>query len=283
MQKLKLEIKELDKPAEEREEGENRGEYLVKYDAESGEFYVKHNKQKVKLTLGDIIADYAWGIKYVPDKNMPEKLYYRLKKRIETNEARRDIEKIHNQELIKTEHLPDYAKKFRQEGHQAGKLAEKMVCELMTRLQFLPGMEFQIQRATVEEDIVKKYDFKILIRQHKRGVRMEGGEAEEITSKKLAIQFTISHNKNKLREKRRQLREIREEIAENSDVDDIVLVRVDLNQAQEIFDRWMAMGRPPGGPEKLIDSGHKKEIFQGITQGMAEMPDEELEKIFASS
>src|SRR3989344_5114651 len=72
---------------------------VVHYDEESKRHFTEEDGKNKYLGMGDILSDYAWGIKYVPNGDMIEPAYRTLSKRILTNETRREIEDVYNTEL----------------------------------------------------------------------------------------------------------------------------------------------------------------------------------------
>lgn len=110
-------------------------------------------------------------MKYVPDSDTPHLVFRKLAKRILTNEARRDIEKIYNYELSGTKGdytsldnlLAQPAIKFEEAVNSRGLIAEAMARELLTRFSYDGGMGFIVERANAIEDGTYKYDFKIRI------------------------------------------------------------------------------------------------------------------------
>src|SRR3989344_955688 len=110
MEKLHEAIKNLDN-------GEPVNEFLdearriLYYNEHNNQYYIEEDDKRKYFKIGDITSDYAWGIKYVPEGEMIEPAYHRIAKRILTNEARRDLEGIHDRELIRAGMTPGTSSK----------------------------------------------------------------------------------------------------------------------------------------------------------------------------
>lgn len=264
-------------------EDENRR--VVFYDEDSASFYVVENGAKKEITAGDITADYGWGLKYVPNGDTPHAVFRQLAKRILTNEARRDIEKIYNYELSGSP-KGDYTSldnllarpviEFQEATDRRGFIAEAMARELLTRLSYGGELGFIVERANAIEDGTYKYDFKIRILKKKRGVAVED-ETQREKSKKIGIQFTIQRH---LHGKRSMLVKVKEKYKSVIPVDEIIFLRVITKKFEIAFKQWLDTGRPSGGPEQFLSRDLKTKLLKETTQGLVQITDEEMDKIF---
>jgi len=99
MEQLHGALRNLDK-GEPVEEFRDETRRVVYFDEESRQYFAEEDGSRKILGIGDIVSDYAWGIKYVPDGDMVEPAYRIITKKILVNETRRDLEETHNLELI---------------------------------------------------------------------------------------------------------------------------------------------------------------------------------------
>ncbi|OWK26740.1 MAG: hypothetical protein US76_03395 [Parcubacteria group bacterium GW2011_GWA2_38_13b] len=307
MYNLKDKLKELDKIKEIRwDDIKNR--IIFKYDkkGEYGKNFICDYKGKeYKLSLGDVMADYNWGVKYMPDSEMPEDVYRKISKRILANEARRDIEDIYDKEIIKSQLSAgerkgaianksvksdiDFGKEIKSED--VGMISEEMVREFMTRLSYgiskIIDLEIKIVRPNIKEDVRQKIDFKIVIFSHKRGVKtVDEDEMEKNIRQFQRLGFQLATKGGNagwnglLEYKEKQIERVKNRGISNLGVDDIILIGLTTKHSKDLYDLWLSMGKPPGGPEKLWDIEQKKRVFRGITEKLKlDIPDGTLEKI----
>ncbi|HEY4474910.1 MAG TPA: hypothetical protein VJC06_03245 [Candidatus Paceibacterota bacterium] len=287
MHELHQALQNLDK-GEIVEQFEDETRRIIYYDeGVDGYFIENENGDKRKyLGVGDILADYAWGIKYVPDGEMTEPAYRTAAKRILVNETRRDIERIYDEELsmrgvTKPMSLYHLEKRLTsKEGrhfHETGIAAEKMARELLTRISVNEGLNFVVMRANAVEDSIYKYDFKLRTIEKDRGVVIENPPLKH-GSIRLGIQFTISKlGGNK---KNRQIRLAKSLLLEHEPVDDIILVKIATKEFAGCFQKWLEMGKPSGGPEQFLSRNLKIEILKAVTKNLTEISDKEIERIF---
>lgn len=249
------------------------------FDEENERYYVLENEKPKYLEVADILSDYAWGIKYVPDGEMIEPAYRRLAKRVLVNETRRDLEGLYDKELIYKDKkvagktpLEITEKNWigRKFNADLGILAEIMARELLARITASEKLNFVVERADAFEDGVYKYDFKVRSLIKLRGVGV--GDEEEINSriKKLGIQFTISKKISSKRLDLEGVRVISRLPGEKLPVDDIVLCRVKTPEFGNAFDRWLAEGKPSGGPEQFLSDDIKEKLVQALTDRLFE-------------
>lgn len=267
---------------------------VLYYDEESGKYFVDDNGQNKYLGTGDILSDYAWGIKYVPDGDMIEPAYRKIVKRILTNEVRRDLEDIYDIQLelkhqdtdrkvSRSSDPIDIIKRWPKLDQQAkilegGMVAEAMVRELTSRISINDNMNFYVARASALEDSVFKYDFKVRVSRN-RGIEVGNGEEVAGKIKKLGIQFTIRKSGPASNKKEGLLKEIKKIFNDELPVDDIMYLSVPTGQFRDSFNRWLK-NKPSGGPEQFLSRDLKIKLLKEVTRGLVDIRDEDVERIF---
>ena len=265
---------------------------IIFFDENTGQYFTGENGNKKYLGTGDILSDYAWDIKYVPDGEMTESAYRTVAKRILVNEVRRDIESIYDKELAKTtksglrlsikQPLSFIEKKWEtwrdkpESVAWLGIIAETAVRELFNITALNNNLDFVVQRANAEEDNVYKIDFKIRVYQRNRGIRVKqkqfkGGD-------NVGIQFGLV-NPRMARKKSKIIDQIKEKFGKELPVEDILVITIQTNEFREVFDRWLD-NKPSGGPEQFLSRDLKIKLLEAATKSLVEISDEEIEKIF---
>ncbi|MEK7151585.1 MAG: hypothetical protein AAB784_02655 [Patescibacteria group bacterium] len=280
MEALRQAFKNLDE-GEAVEEFRDETRRIIYFNEDSGQYFIEEGGQIRYLNVMDVLSDYAWGIKYVPDGEMIEPAYRRIAKRILTNETRRDVEVIHDKELVldlKRAGLnlqQDVAKlettwlsRDRESGTTAvimGFFAEIMARELIARMSSKMNLGFVVERASVVDDCEYKIDFKIRSAAQIRGVGI--GDEQDIRqrTKKIGIQFTISVSPRVLSRKRFQIFKAKKQFMAELPVSDIVLVTLPRLGFEDAIDRWFKDGKPSGGPERYLSVDLQKELLDNIT------------------
>lgn len=119
-----------------------------------------------------------------------------------------------------------------------------------------------------------------------REIALEGYDMtreDYIKIKKKGFQFTIA--RQGLGKKSKQIERSKKnfDVLELSGlvkkkVDDIALVKVHLQKIAEYFGRWLAEGKPSGGPEQYMNRDEKKDILRGVTKDFVSLSEEDIEK-----
>lgn len=278
---------------------EARNRIRLFYDEKDKIYYVTDGGgNKKELGLGDILADYAWGLGYDVDASVPEKIRRLVRRRIAVNEARRDIENIFDKELGAVYGIPSgvgsMGEKELEEvyfikdksGHIEGLLAEKIAREFLTRLSINNSrLDFVVERANAVEDTQLKYDFKIRRRLGLRGVALEDINlsrdkwVEE--KRRVGLQWTLGHGKGKKKQIEEAIRTA-ESLTNpfiKRKVDDIVLVKIPFKGFIDCFDKWIQSGKQAGGPEQHLTHDIKEAIIIGATKGFSALSEDELREI----
>lgn len=278
MQALHQAIKNLDN-GEIVQEFADESRRAVYFDEKSSKYFILENGKPRYLEVADLLSDYAWGIKYVPDAEMIEPSYRRLAKKVLVNETRRDLEEIHNKELVLQNMGAGHSEKFeiveknwveRRDINTGslGFITESMARELLARVAADKRLDFVVERADAVEDGIYKYDFKVRSLVKLRGVGI-GGEVE-INSriKKIGLQFTI---KKSVVHKIKDVKNIKQLMLETKlPVDDVVLCKVRTTEFGEAFDKWLAEGKPSGGPEQFLSPEIKAKLLEAVQDRLFE-------------
>lgn len=262
-------------------EGARRTIYL---DENKDELFVLENGLRKEIGMGDILSDYAWNIKYVPDPEMPH-LYFRyLAKKILVNEARRDIEGIYYEELggqaqSKPASIELIFSKIRKGHTIVGFLAEHMARELCNRTGVNNDLGFLVLRVDPIEDTKYKYDFKLKTIKRRRGIAVEDKKNLSKVLRKIGVQFSVSIN---LEKKNLAVAKAKKKFAKELPVDDIIVVVLPQKGSDFIraFRKWLSEDKPSGGPEQFLPRDLKIRLLKESIQGFIKITDEELDKIF---
>lgn len=285
-------------------EKEKRERLAVKYDPEQKSLYATRSNSpeapKTPITIGDIVADEEWGIKYNPDPDtLPPALWRRIRKLSDIGETRHQVEDLFNQEIVRATHIPEPTTtipvKWLEEHYRpttafGGIIAERMAKTLLTRIQHNnPSLGLRIENSNVFEDVQMKYDFRVSLPKKVEGVAVEDPDLprkEYVEAKqKIGVQFTLSDTRSLLKHKRRQLRKAREQVSTETrfirrPVDDIILLSIPFVNYGGCFKRWLDNGKPPGGPEQYINREQKILILKKILEkGGVSLTDEEIAKL----
>lgn len=283
MARLKQRLQDIDKMADYHEK-EMQGRQTVSYDTATQELFVRDGEENRRVTIGDVVADYEWGVKYRPDESVPRPFWRKIRKLADITEARRRLEDIFNNELsemesisLATTNLPEeLLEKNYDDHHYEGIIAERMVKNFLLRVQYNnPHLGVRVESSNAFEDTILKYDFKISLPETLRGVAIEGEDVrrETLVQRKqaLGIQFTVSKRSYVLSYKRRQLEKARTQLGDDlnrryirKSVDDVVLVSLPLRTYRAHFRTWLEAGKPPGGPEQYLTREEKLKILKAV-------------------
>ncbi len=263
---------------------------VVYFDEENSQYFVEESGERKYLGIGDIVSDYAWGIKYFPDSEMTDPIAYRtLAKRILANEIRRDLEKVHNQELVMVHpewggaafSFLNYLQRVRQEIQEkktaeeiekslnflSGFAAEAAVREYLSRITSKLGLNFFVSRSTAQEDVEFKYDFKIRLKRRTRGIDVESKNIKSVGFQlKTGLGWKDVQTKGYTRGKKVQ-------------VDDILLLNVPGREIRDVVKKWLSTGEPSGGPEQFLSPELKKAILKAVTEKLVDIPQDVFDKI----
>src|SRR3989338_2171009 len=297
LEALRLAIKKLDEGGLVKE-FEDRTRKVIYFDEENQQYFLEERGQRKNVGMGDIVSDYAWGIKYVPDYEIIGPAYRTLAKRILTNETRRDIESIYDRELVKTYieggimlggkqslHSVERGwKKWRYSPQGKGVMflgfiAEIAVRELLNRVALNNKLDFTVLRTSIVEDSIYKYDFKIRVHQGNRGVKIKQ-EGIKYGKKKneIGIQFGLIRPKYS-KKKAEVIKNVKEKFRDRLPVRDILLITMQTEEFAHAFNKWLELGEPSGGPEQFLSPELKKAILKAVTEKLVDIPQGVFDKI----
>ena len=289
MEKLHRALRNLD-AGESVEEFIDETRRVVYFDEEEQQYFAEENGGRKDIDIGDIVSDYAWGIKYFPDSGMVDPTAYRtLAKRILVNETRRDLEKIHNKELVTVNpewagaafSFTNYFQNLKQEIQKkegtrkveeilkefSGFAAEVAVREYLSRIASSLGLDFFVSRATVQEDAEFKYDFKIRLKHRIRGVDVESKDIKSIGFQlKTGTQYERISTSRYVEGKKVQ-------------VEDVIKISMPGKEIRDAVKKWLEVGEPSGGPEQFLSRDLKIDILKAVTEKLTDIPQEVFDKI----
>ncbi len=298
MARLKKELRRVD-AREDLPEHEKKQRKAISYDHEVESLFVIERGNKKIFTIGDIIGDLEWGIKYYPDESVPYAIWRKIRKLSALKETRTELEEIFNIEISQMEKisLPTTVYKVKDiEAHLAhigihGVVAERMIQSVLVRIAYNhPELNLKIEHSNAVEDSELKYDFKIVIPIKARGVAIEGNslprEDYKQEKKRIGIQFTVTRKPSNISKKRKQVEDAKQRLTDlpyrnyiKRQVDDIVLISVSLNSYINCFRKWISEGKPSGGPEQYLTSEEKAYFLKTALNGLVDLSDEEIEKL----
>lgn len=300
MGKLRQRLQDIDKQ-EDYPEKEAKARRTIFCRGPEDELFVQEKGKEKKITFGDIVADYDWGIKYRPDKSVPDKVWRKIRKLSDFTDAKAKINEIFNREISRMEKiaLPTTGlpiefleKNFNKEGIE-GIIAERMARNFLARLQYSnPEIGLTVESSNAIEDAELKYDFKIMTSQKRRGVAVEGDEVPRkkfvAAKKRIGIQFTATMNPSAIRKKEFQIKWIRKNLEEleskyqhilKDPVDDIVLVALPLGTYKDCYKKWLDTGKPSGGPEQYLGQKDKTVLLKRTTRDFLDLSENEIEEL----
>ena len=218
-----------------------------------------------EINLTEVMTDGEWGMQYTFDDSVNihdirkyylEQLKADLREKLdtqiiisETSNTRTDTFKQNAYRAI--------GERMEHGSEQGGVIAEKMVKNFLKKLAIETDADFEIVDADVHQDVEQKIDF-IIHRKNTekvRGARVEESE----TRADIGIQFTMNTSKSQHKEK--QISNAKKRLGSN--IDDIVLVTLPIEQASNLYKKWN-QNPSSGGPEKSWDISTQEQIFRGV-------------------
>jgi hypothetical protein len=218
---------------------------------------------------GSLFTDAAWGIDYQLD---PKTVPKHLRKKYLVERAKYKLRELLDWQILTDELSSSYTDNGKQYAYEQlaitkdsdqerpGHIAEKMVRTFLEKLAINHELDFEVLPADVYQDVQHKIDFIIKRKSRVRGVGIE--ESDEHS--KVGIQFTINSTTQTLLHKQEQIRRALHGAKQEEAVEDILLVRIPLNDVRTKYLEWQKAGSPPGGPEALWDSKTQEQIFKGV-------------------
>ena len=278
MLELKKRLSEIDKPPQEVGEQREGVRRVVKTD--NGYIWLK-NKDKKKVTLGELMTDGEWGVEYDLD---PETVPRVVRRRYLVERAKHELQQFADEQIILNEKSSQYVHEFKRDTYgrierdrkdksvesKAGLVAERMVRNFLKKVVFDLGGKYRLLEVDVYQDVQQKMDFIIRRPAHDRGVKVESSEEN------IGVQFTISQSEHTKREKTKQIDRARHELGSEDKVRDIVLISLPLEDVLEKFTLWSEK-KSAGGPDKLWSREQKQQILRGILRNF--LPPQEIEEL----
>lgn len=270
MQDLKADLQRLDHPDGKTPERAPGFRTIV---CEDGGYF-RPGKQRTEVTLGEIMTGASWSIDFNLD---PQSVPRDVRKRFIVERAKHRIQDLLDRQIITEESTSRLTHEWKQDAYlaikenkeqgldqkRAGLLAEKMVKNLLLATMYDFPVDYSIVEADVYQDVEQKIDFIVRVNTQQRGV---GVEKDTRKAEVKGIQFTIQSSQEALHKKEVQIERARRQLGEG--INDVVLVHIPLNHVSDMYEEWLRLKRPAGGPEKLWSGQTKERIFRGIMQGI---------------
>lgn len=262
---------------------------VVYFNEERQQYFVEENGTRKYVSVGDITSDYAWGVTYFPDSRIIDPIAYRtLAKIILTNEARRNLEQIHNTELkvenpslysiesqtnavLKDPTLGPNRLRERELNALVGGLAEIEVRKWLNRISSSYNLDFIVMRANVQEDSEYKYDFKIRIKQRNRGIKLDGSDPKPATK----IGFQLKTRSKPVT----NVKSGKYTKGQTIEVDEVVQISIISTEFMDAFKKWLEQNKPSGGPEQFLSPELKRAILKAVTEKLVDIPQDVFDKI----
>ena len=242
--------------------------------------------KRVSATVGELVTDGEWGLKYTLSKDVP----LDIKKRFIIAEARRKILALADEQIIETERVkkttreggetsPSYRAIYEDEKTETrdGVIAEKIIETFFEKNILDHGLKMRLERVDRQRDVDEKIDFIFHLPRHQRGVGVDASDERE----DIGIQLTVSNDPKLLKHKAKKIEEAKETFdGKRGEVDDIVLVTLPLKHMQEKIVSWKNEEMLPGGPMKKWEASKQEQIFRGVLQKL--FPDKEITGMWES-
>lgn len=265
MDRLKRDITCLDNPECVLDKvGENDLE--LDYDKVNDIFiYTNEDGSKKNLTFGDIASDLEWGMFYYLKKDTPRRLY----KRYLIESAKKEIFNLLNDQILEQEinnkdtdpksrftfsRIRNFIGNSILNNKSAGIFYEKMVIELLKKVQFDNNTDFEIENVDVYTDVKRKIDF--IINFKSRG-------------KKIGIQFSTTKQEKNIEKKKQQLVDINRYISRHG-VSKILFVLIDTETFSTALESWIRDNKPVGGPIQYLNNEAKLFIIKTVMNELIE-------------
>ncbi len=242
-----------------------------------------------RVTLGDVVADRVWGLRYRIDQEAPASLRKSLQKNAALAEAKDDLEAAFDDELglLYSEFVNRHAwqENLLQNGPAAhtqtnrtdmnGLVAEHMAESLLMRIQYdHPELAIKLERSNLLEDKYLACDFKI--------IRTDASGA-----KRFGVQFTATKYQSVIKKKKEQIssegkpkkrlkREYEFSRLARKPFDNRTVVNVASRAFEQAFRDWWSEGRPPGGPERFLPTEIRQELIAKLLRTSMSIPDDEV-------
>lgn len=303
---LKGELKKLDDPEATHEQPE--GTVRVRQ-RKNGDLYIRQSvdgkSRKIPVTVGELITDADWGIRYYLD---PETVPRNIRKQCLVEEAKRRLhdfldeqltEEVLGRYLPKEEEIFDEEaqktkeyKKHRLENLQriyttlrnerqnrierGGHIFERMVRNFLRKLIIDHDLACELDKGDIQQDVEQITDFILRKFQRDRGVGVFESQRPDVI-----IQVTQNVKPSVLARKGRQVREAKERLRQEPEttIADILLVAIPSANGRESLQKWEENGRLPGGPERYWTPEFQEQVYRAVLKGF--FTPEELDEFWS--
>lgn len=236
------------------------------------------------MTLGDLLYDGDWGVKYACD---PGSVSKHVQKKFLVETAKRKIRDLYNKQIVHDALASDKVPEDRKQSfkwfteaakreHEPGWIAERMVENVVRKACIDRDLDIRLSPATAFEDVEEKIDFIADRKQHAAGV---GVESLSNGIERVGIQFTISRVARGKNAKIENAKTKYAELLKARNIKDIVLIKLQVKGAQQKYLEWKRNGMPPGGPELLVNPNVRKKMLKYIMGTLYE--EDELQEALA--
>ncbi len=238
------------------------------------DYFVRHpDGSEDMLTVGDILTDHEWGIRYALDaQTIPR----RLRKRYLIVRAKEKLRTYLNQQIAIDQSEGAFARRgprgkyqeyLRGTHEQLGHLAERIVRTYLQKLAINHNLDMELIEATIDQDAEFTIDFLISIRQRKRGVHVD--DAPDTARELVGVQLTTAkrHPGKAKRIDEAKVRLAQTGVSEQP-IRDIVLVKIMRSFIRRMMNAWNASNKPSGGPEQFLDKTSQEKMFRAILKGI---------------
>lgn len=223
--------------------------------------------EAVTLSRGEVMSASEWGFWWKFDDNVPQTDQIAImSKQVRTVVASafdRQLIEFGSVDTLSDERKRDTYRVIKEKNLDlktmpAGILAEKMITSLLTKEMYdNPSLSFTIKSVDVYEDVEHKIDFILELKDTVRGVKV--GEPHH----SVGIQFTI--NPAATEQKERQLEKVRKVSLHETNVDEIMLITIPLNDVVAKYEAWAGAKKgqvDPRGPDNLWSDETKRKIIE---------------------
>lgn len=255
------------------------GDRETRFNPQKKIFEYEHDGKVDVATFGEIMTDMEWDVFYHLDKAFASRSV--IKKYL-VERAKHKLGRLLDFQIIASESDIGLVDKFKKGAYKAycaqfrdktmlekaGFVAESMVKNILRKMSYDTGADFDIFSGDVFQDVEQKIDFIIHKKQKFRGVNV----AAEEQARDIGVQFTI--NPDAREHKIAQIRRAKQGMITREDLDDLVLVVIPMQSASELMREWRARGMPAGGPDKLMTRKGAGYVIREVLNNI--IPQEEI-------
>ncbi|RJO59575.1 hypothetical protein C4546_01720 [Candidatus Parcubacteria bacterium] len=228
-------------------------------------FYVDEQGKRQELTLGDLLTDGEWGLKYYFDKRVSKE----VKSAYLQAEAKREMQQAYNQALLLQETENPKLDKLTRETYQRilndletgqehfGLQIERAVKNFFKKISINHDF-FKVYDADVKQDVQDKIDFIIANVHHLQGLEVQ---EDPSAKKQIDVQFTTNLAPENIWKKSTQLQKVKARSGDLPANAIKALVKMDGRDFRFFHNRWQAK-KTPGGPDRAWRPGTKWTLFQ---------------------